>query len=526
MNALHINGNDLTLEAVRDVAVERRPVLLWAEARDAVNRARAVVDALVAENRVSYAITTGVGKLSDVRIAGEQIRELQVNLVRSHAVGVGDPLSVAETRAMMLLRANSLSKGHSGVRSAVIDTICEMLNRGVTPMVPSQGSVGASGDLAPLGHLALALIGEGECLDDKGGCIPAADAMKRAQVKPLVLEAKEAVSLINGTQAMLAVGVLALLAAETLADTADVVGALVLDALRGTDVAFDERIHKARPHSGQLQTAANLRKMLEGSQLRESHRDCDRVQDAYSLRCMPQVHGAVRDTLAHCREVMEIEVNSAVDNPLVFMKGSADRVGMGAPPVRAERSSAAVDADVISGGNFHGQPVAFVLDFMGIALGALAGISERRLERMVNPALSEGLPPFLAAGAGLNSGFMMPQVVAASLVSENKVLAHPASVDSITTSGNKEDYVSMGMTAAIKLKKIIENTRNAMAIEAMAAAQALDFLAPLKTSRRGQAAHAAIRTVCATMDRDRVMYKDFARIAELIASGKVAEALR
>jgi histidine ammonia-lyase len=302
------------------------------------------------------------------------------------------------------------------------------------------------------------------------------------------------------------------------------VGALVLDALRGTDVAFDERIHKARPHSGQLQTAANLRKMLEGSQLRESHRDCDRVQDAYSLRCMPQVHGAVRNTLAHCREVMEIEVNSAVDNPLVFMKGAA--VGIGAPPVRAERSSAAIEADVISGGNFHGQPIAFVLDFMGIALSALAGISERRLERMVNPALSEGLPPFLAAGAGLNSGFMMPQVAAASLVSENKVLAHPASVDSITTSGNKEDYVSMGMTAALKLKKIVENTRNAMAIEAMAAAQALDFLAPLKTSRRGQAAHAAIRTVCATMDKDRVMYKDFARIAELIASGKVAEALR
>ena len=525
MKALHINGNDLTLEAVREVAAERRVVLLAPDAREAVSRARAVVDALVAENRVSYAITTGVGKLSDVRIAGEQIRELQVNLVRSHAVGVGEPLSAAETRAMMLLRANSLSKGNSGVRGAVIDTICEMLNRGVTPMVPSQGSVGASGDLAPLGHLALALIGEGECLDDSGGRVPAADAMRRAQVKPLVLEAKEAVSLINGTQGMLAVGVLALLAAETLADTADVIGALALDCLRGTDVAFDERIHLARPHSGQLKTASNLRKMLEGSQLRESHRDCDRVQDAYSLRCMPQVHGAVRDTLVHCREVMEIEVNSAVDNPLVFMK-STSHVGANALVRPAERGSAAFEADVISGGNFHGQPVAFVLDFLGIALSALAGISERRLERMVNPALNEGLPPFLAAGAGLNSGFMMPQVAAASLVSENKVLAHPASVDSITTSGNKEDYVSMGMTAALKLKKIVENTRNAMAIEAMAAAQALDFLAPLKTSKRGQVAHAAIRSVCATMDRDRVMYQDFARIAELIASGKVAEALR
>jgi histidine ammonia-lyase len=528
LKALHINGNDLLLEEVREVAEQRRVALLAPDAREVVDRARAVVDALVAENRVSYAITTGVGKLSDVRIAGEQIRELQVNLVRSHAVGVGEPLSAAETRAMMLLRANSLSKGHSGVRAAVIDTICEMLNRGVVPMVPSQGSVGASGDLAPLGHLALALIGEGECLSlddkDKGARIPAADAMRRAQVKPLVLEAKEAVSLINGTQGMLAVGVLALLAAETLTDTADVVGALVLDALRGTDVAFDERIHQARPHSGQLRTASNLRKMLEGSQLRESHRDCDRVQDAYSLRCMPQVHGAVRDTLIHCREVMEIEVNSAVDNPLVFMKGTG-HVGVGAPTRPAELSSGE-KADVISGGNFHGQPIAFVLDFLGIALTALAGISERRLERMVNPALNEGLPPFLAAGAGLNSGFMMPQVVAASLVSENKVLAHPASVDSITTSGNKEDYVSMGMTAALKLKKIVQNTRNAMAIEAMAAAQALDFLAPLKTSKRGQAAHAAIRSVCATMDRDRVMYQDFARITELIASGRVAEVLR
>ncbi len=526
MNALHINGSDLTLEAVREVAVEHRAVLLLPEAREAVNRARAVVDALVAENRVSYAITTGVGKLADVRIAGEQIRELQLNLVRSHAAGVGEPLSTPETRAMMLLRANSLSKGHSGVRGAVIDTICEMLNRGVTPMVPSQGSVGASGDLAPLAHLALALIGEGECLgskdDEKGGRIPAADAMRRAQVRPLVLEAKEAVSLINGTQGMLAVGVLALLAAENLADTADVIGALSLDALRGTDVAFDERIHKARPHPGQLRSAANLRKMLEGSQLRESHRDCDRVQDAYSLRCMPQVHGAVRDTLVRCREVMEIEVNSAVDNPLVFMKS---HVETGVSPVRAERGFAGIEADVLSGGNFHGQPVAFALDFLGIALTALAGISERRLERLVNPALNEGLPPFLAAGAGLNSGFMMAQVAAASLVSENKVLAHPASVDSITTSGNKEDYVSMGMTAALKLKRIVENARNAMAIEAMAAAQALDFLAPLKTSKRGQAAHAAIRSVCATMDKDRVMYQDFARIAELIASGKVAAVL-
>ena len=510
MKALHINGNDLTPEAVREVAVERQSVLLDPNARARVDRARAVVDALVAGNKVSYAITTGVGKLSDVRIAGEQIREMQVNLVRSHAVGVGEPLAAAEVRAMMLLRANSLSKGFSGVRAEIVDALCGMLNRGVTPFVPSQGSVGASGDLAPLAHLALALIGEGECLDDGGIRISSAEALRRAQIKPVVLEAKEAVSLINGTQGMLAVGVLALLAAEILVDTADVIGALTLDSLHGTDAAFDERIHRARPHPGQLKTAENLRRMLEGSEIRESHRDCSRVQDAYSLRCMPQVHGAVRDTLAHCRAVMETEINSAVDNPLVFVK-SSKQDGEG---------------DVISGGNFHGEPVAFALDFLGIALSALAGISERRLERLVNPALNEGLPPFLAAGAGLNSGFMMPQVTAAALVSENKILAHPASADSITTSGNKEDFVSMGMTAALKLKRIIENTRNAMAIEAMAAAQALDFVAPLKTGKRGLEAYAAIRSVCPTMDKDRVMYQDFARISELIASGKVAEALK
>ena len=507
MNALHISGNDLTLEAVREVAVERRPVLLAPDARESVNRARAVVDEIVSGNKVAYAITTGVGKLSEVRIAGDQIRELQVNLVRSHAVGVGDPLAVPETRAMMLLRANSLAKGHSGVRAIIIDTLCEMLNRGVVPFVPSQGSVGASGDLAPLAHLALALTGEGECLDEKGQRVPSAEALKRAQIKAVVLESKEAISLINGTQGMLAVGTLSLLAAETLVDSADVIGGLTCDALKGTDAAFDERIHKARPHSGQMKSAANLRRMLEGSQIRESHRECGRVQDAYSLRCIPQVHGAIRDTLAHCREVFEIETNSAVDNPLVFITGNSE-------------------GDVISGGNFHGEPLAFALDFLAIALSALAGISERRIERLVNPALSEGLPPFLAPGAGLNSGFMMPQVTAAALVSENKILAHPASVDSITTSGNKEDYVSMGMTAAIKLRRIVENARNVLAIEAMAVAQALDFLAPLKTSKRGQTAHATIRSVSAAMDNDRVMYPDFVRLSQLLASGKIAEALR
>jgi histidine ammonia-lyase len=299
---------------------------------------------------------------------------------------------------------------------------------------------------------------------------------------------------------------------------------MTLDALRGTDVAFDERIHRARPHAGQIASAANLRKMLEGSEIRESHRECGRVQDAYSLRCMPQVHGAVRDTLAYCRSIFETEANSAVDNPLVFT--NSNHVGTGVHARPAEQGSAIHREEILSGGNFHGEPLAFALDFLAIALSALAGISERRIERLVNPALNEGLPPFLAPGAGLNSGFMMPQVTAAALVSENKVLAHPASVDSITTSGNKEDYVSMGMTAAVKLKRVVENTRNVLAIEAMAAAQALDFVAPLKTGKRGQKAHQAIRTVCASMDKDRVMYEDFARTAKLIADGKVAEALR
>jgi histidine ammonia-lyase len=292
-------------------------------------------------------------------------------------------------------------------------------------------------------------------------------------------------------------------------DSADVLGGLSCDALKGTDTAFDERIHKVRPHSGQMKTAENLRRMLEGSEIRESHRDCGRVQDAYSLRCIPQVHGAVRDTLAHCRSVFETEANSAVDNPLVFITD----------PKSAE-------GEVISGGNFHGEPLAFVLDFLAIALSALAGISERRIERLVNPALSEGLPPFLAPGAGLNSGFMLPQVTAAALVSENKVLAHPASVDSITTSGNKEDYVSMGMTAALKLRRVVENTRNVLAIEAMAVAQALDFLAPLKTSRRGHTAYAAIREVCPSIEKDRIMYTDLERVADTISSGKIAEVLR
>ncbi|HXE91090.1 MAG TPA: histidine ammonia-lyase [Terriglobales bacterium] len=505
VEVIPINGNDLTLEQLRAVVYDRQPVGLDPAARRRIAGARAAVEALLKGERVAYAVNTGVGKLSDVRIAPGEIRELQVNLLRSHAAGVGEPLSEAETRALVLLRANSLAKGFSGVRPEVVEALCALLNRGVHPVIPSQGSVGASGDLAPLAHLALVLIGEGEAIHNEQR-VAGAEALRRASLTPLVLEAKEAISLINGTQAMLAVGALALLEAETLTDSADVIGSLSLDALRGTDVAFDARIHQARPHAGQVRVAENLRRMLEGSQIRESHRDCGRVQDAYSLRCIPQVHGAVRDTLTHCRRIFEIEMNSAVDNPLVFLNPGAN-------------------AEVLSGGNFHGEPVAMALDFLGIALASLAGISERRVERLVNPALNEGLPPFLAKHAGLHSGFMMAQVTAAALASENKVLAHPASVDSITTSGNKEDYVSMGMAAALKLKRIVANTRNVLAIEAVAAAQAIDFLAPLAPSPRGQKAHAAIRSVSPAVEQDRVLAADFARVAELVRSGKVAAAL-
>ncbi len=517
MKALHINGNDLSLAAVREVVYENRPVLLEAEAREAVGRARAVVEDLLDRDQVAYAVNTGVGKLSDVRISPADIRQLQVNLLRSHAVGVGEPLGEEVTRAMILLRANSLAKGFSGVRHDVIDTLCAMLNRSVHPIIPSQGSVGASGDLAPLAHLALVLIGEGEAYY-KGKKVSGADAMRMADIQPLVLEAKEAISLINGTQAMLAVGLLATLQAEILTDSADVIGALSVDALRGTDVAFDERIQAARPHAGQFVAAHNLRLMLEGSQIRESHRGCGKVQDAYSLRCIPQVHGAVRDTIVHCRNVFEVEMNSAVDNPLVFP--AAKKVGAPRPPMGVP-----VTGEILSGGNFHGEPVAFALDFLAVALTALSGISERRLERLVNPSLNEDLPPFLAPGAGLNSGFMMAQVTAAALVNENKVLSHPASVDSITTSGNKEDFVSMGMTAANKLHRIIANTRNVLAIEALAVAQAIDFLAPLKSSKRGQAAHAAIRSVSPPIVEDRILSRDFARVSDLIAGGTLARIL-
>jgi len=427
-----------------------------------------------------------------VRIPREDLDQLQRNVVRSHAAGVGEPLSREVVRAMMLIRANVLAKGFSGIRPEVAEQLCALLADGVTPVVPSQGSVGASGDLAPLAHIALVLIGEGEA-EFEGAVVDGAEALARAGIAPIELHPKEGISLINGTQAMLAVGCLELEAAERLADSADVVCAMTLDALRGTPRAFDERIQDARPHPGQAASAARLRRLLEGSEIRQSHIGCRRVQDAYSLRCAPQVHGAVRDALAEARRVFEIELNSATDNPLVFEEG------------------------ILSGGNFHGEPLAFQLDFLAVALTALSGISERRVDRLVNPALNEQLPPFLAGHAGLESGLMMAQVTAAALVAENRVLAHPASTGSITTSGNKEDFVSMGMTSASKLQRVVRNTRTVLSIEALAAARALDLLAPLQSSPAIEQARALIRAVSPPIEGDRAFYRDIARIAECIA---------
>src|SRR5207249_396231 len=467
LHTLPLTGRDLKPQDFYDVALRGRRVTLGPRARHAMQRSRALVEKMIAEKRIVYGVTTGVGSLSTERIEPDKVRQLQLNVVRSHACGVGEPLSAEETRGLLLLRAHGLAQGLSGVRPALVELLCGFLNRGVLPVVPSRGSVGASGDLAPLAHVALALVGEGEVVverrdGDPSRPISAAKAMRARRLKPLALEAKEGLSLVNGTQAMLAVGLLALRLAEMLVDTADVAGALALDALRGSPAAFDERLHRARPHAGQLVTARNLARLNRGSTIRESHRGCPRVQDAYSLRCMPQVHGAVRDSLAHARRVLEIETNSVTDNPLVFV------------------DSRGVRGEAVSGGNFHGQPIATVLDLMGIALAQLGGIAERRIDRMVNPLTSE-LSPFLAHSPGLESGFMLAQVTAAALVAENKLLAHPASADSIPTSGNKEDFASMGMGAALKLKPMLDPLALILGVELLTACQALDLLAPLRS---------------------------------------------
>ena len=494
---MELNGHALTLEQIATVAIDGENVAISPSVGPRVAASRKLIEQIVRREEVVYGVNTGFGKLSDVRIAPDDLRQLQLNLVRSHACGIGEPLSEPEVRAMMLLRANVLALGFSGIRGEVIKLLCDMLNRRVHPVVPEKGSVGASGDLAPLAHLALSVIGEGEAFF-AGERISSVEALTRAQLKPLQLEAKEGLALLNGTQGMHAVGGLALLRAQRLARVADVSGAMSLEALKGTPVAFDPRLQDARPHPGQKAAAEHLLWLVQGSEIRESHlTDDTRVQDAYSLRCMPQVHGAVRGALAHCEEILLIESASATDNPLVFVETN----------------------DVISGGNFHGAPLAFAFDYAAIAMADLMSMSERRTDRLVNPDKSEGLPAFLARRPGLESGFMIAHVTAASLVNEARVLAHPASVDNITTSGGKEDHVSMGMTSALKLRSIVELAENLLAIELLAAAEGLEYRRPLKAGRGIERAFAVLRKIAPALTDDRALAGDIARVAEAIRRG-------
>jgi histidine ammonia-lyase len=487
---LLLSGQPLSLDEISQVALAGRAVALDPAALPRIRESRAVVDGLLARGETAYGVNTGFGKLSDVRIEPGEVQALQRNLVRSHACGIGEPLPEAEVRAMLLLRANVLAKGFSGVRPELLELLLALLNRGIHPVIPSRGSVGASGDLAPLAHLALAMMGEGQVLME-GRQIPAAMAMLKTGLRPLVLEAKEGLALLNGTQAITAVGTLALARGLRVVELADLAGAMTLEALKGTPTPFDERIHAVRPHPGQMAVAAHLRALLEDSEIRESHRDNDpRVQDAYCLRCMPQVHGAVRDGLSHARVTLEIETGSATDNPLVFGEG-----------------------EILSGGNFHGAPLALALDSAAIAMTTLMGIGERRVDRLVNPDINEGLPPFLSRTPGVSSGFMIAHIVAAALLNEAKVLAHPASADSVPTSGGKEDHVSMGMTAAVKFRQVTENAERLLAIELLCAAQGLEYRAPLQPARRVGEAVAEIRQMVKPLEEDRVLSTDIEALA-------------
>jgi len=500
-------GRPISLAELEQVARGRRPVALCPEARERVLASRRAIDAIAeAGDRAPavYGVNTGFGALAETRIHEGDVRALQRNLVRSHASGVGPDLGEAEVRAMMVLRAQVIALGHSGVRVEIVDALLAMLNRNVVPRIHAQGSVGASGDLAPLAHLALALIGEGEATFD-GQRRPAAAALAAAGLTPVELAAKEGLSLINGTQYMTALGALALRDAARLATAADIAGGLSLEALKGSKRPFDERLMRVRPHPGQAACAENLRAMLVESEIMESHVNCGKVQDPYSLRCMPQVHGATRDALAWAAAVVEREVNSVTDNPTVFLGDDG--------------------ADLISGGNFHGQPVAIALDLAAIAAAELANISERRVEQLVNPALSSGLTPFLAKDSGLHSGFMIAQVASASLVSENKVLCHPASVDSIPSSAGREDHVSMGSISARKLAQVIDNVTSSLAIEVMTAAAGVDQRRPLRPARGVAAAHACVRRVVAELGDDRPLSPDIATVAGLLRSGELIRAV-
>ncbi|HEV2129615.1 MAG TPA: histidine ammonia-lyase, partial [Longimicrobiaceae bacterium] len=500
---LEIDGGTLTLEELERVAYQPHiEIGLAAAAHRRIQRSRAVVEAAVQEGRVVYGVTTGFGRLAEVAVSREHLEELQLNLIRSHACGVGPPLPVEETRAITLLRANVLAKGYSGVRPELVELLLALLNHRIHPVIPEQGSAGASGDLAPLSHLALVLVGEGEA-EVEGEILPGAEALRRAGLEPLTLRAKEGLALNNGTQVMTGLGALALLRAERAVEAAEVAGAMTLEGLRGTPDAFHPAIMRARPHPGQLASAERLRRLLAGSEIRESHRLGDpRVQDAYAIRCMPQVHGAARNAFAYIRGVLETEANSATDNPLIF-------------PDDGE------GALVLSGGNFHGQPIAQVLDLLAIALADLASISERRTERLVNPDLS-GLPAFLTREPGLNSGFMIAQITAAALVNECKLLAHPASVDSIPTGANKEDHVSMGMTSARKVRLVLRNLETVLGIELLCAAQALEFLEPLRPGRGVELAYRLLRERIPPLEADRVLAPDIEAATALVREGALA----
>ena len=509
-SALEIDGRPLTLSEIESVAVNFRSTALPPAVLLRASQSRQVIESILQTGETVYGVNTGFGKLADVRIPAEHLAQLQTNLVRSHACGLGEPLSEAESRAMLLLRANVLAKGFSGVRTELLALLVGMLNAGVHPVIPCKGSVGASGDLAPLAHLALVLMGEGEAIH-RGQRMPGAEALAEAGLAPIRLAAKEGLALLNGTQAMTAVGALAIAHAQRLTQLADLAGAMSLEALMGTPAAFDPRIHEARPHPGQIASAANLTALLENSPIRESHRSRSvdpRVQDAYCLRCMPQVHGAVRGVLAHVGQIIEIESGSATDNPLVFPA--------------AEAGGASTLPQVVSGGNFHGAPLSYAFDYAAIALTDLASISERRIDRLINPDINEGLPAFLTAKAGLSSGYMIAHVTAAALLNECKVLAHPSSTDSVPTSGGKEDHVSMGMTGALKLRQIVQNLEHIMAIEVLCATQGLDYRLPLTPSASVKQAHATVRALVPHLDEDRIPASDIEMVASAIRRGAFA----
>jgi len=491
---LLLTGETLTVEEVAAVAAEiERDIRLSVLAEAQVRRSRQFVEGFLSRNERVYGVTTGFGRLAEVFISPSRRSDLQINLVRSHSSGLGVPMTSEEVRAIILLRANALARGHSGCRLMIIERLLEFLRLGVHPIVPEIGSVGASGDLAPLAHVALALIGEGEV--EVGGVVqPTSTALAAFGLPPIELVEKEGLALINGTQATTALGLLSLIAAERALETIEVAGAMSLEGLRGTPDPFRAEIHLARPHPGQIESAARLRSLLEDSEIRESHRYNDpRVHDAYSIRCMPQVHGAAREVLGYVRRIIETEINSSTDNPLIFPDSEL----------------------VVSGGNFHAQVVSQALDFLAIAVADLASISERRIERLLNPDLSE-LPAFLARDPGIQSGFMIAQVAAVDLLAEMRVLAHPASIDSVPTSGNKEDHVSMGLTAARKAKRTVNNLEYVVAVELMCAAQALEFRRPLQPGRGVRQAYARVREHVRPLDGDRVLTQDIESLRSAI----------